>query len=437
MLQLFNMAPIMKGCSNISRAVYFAPDEVRTCCQRFFRGNELCGDVVLLKVRNLSESEIAQKIISSKQSLLQLINSDSPDPCTGCHSLNDDPESILISHISIEDSTVCNMRCTYCSPVYYGGQTSTYDVSKVLTCLSELGYLSDSCSIYWGGGEPVISQNFADKLRHIIGLQNLASLRFFSNSLIYSEELANVLSLGRGQLTTSIDAGTEATFSTVRKARNIRRVLSHLDNYISRAQNPLQVTVKYILTHENSLYDELESFISLYLSYPNLPLANLQISMDFKEATNSMALLSAALDLFYLYTSRVRGDNAYLDDHILHAISKLMVDNLFNHSSFASRPEVIRLEELARTGEWVVVGDGSFAEYLANNTYLASLKPPRAVVLLDPSSRGIAGLPSISPEEVAPSDSLVIGSVSYRDKILSKLSSALNDSTNIVNYPVF
>ena len=437
MLEYSNISIIMKGCSSIYGAVYFAPDEVRTCCQRFFRGNQLCGDVVLLKTKGLSESEIANQIITAKENLLRLINSDLPDPCTGCHSLTEESHDLLISHISIEDSTVCNMRCTYCSPTFYGGATSTYDVSKVLTCLSSLGRLSDNCSIFWGGGEPVISDNFSSKYAQISSLDCVKSLRFFSNSLIYSQDIANALSSGEAQLTTSIDAGTEQTFSMVRKTRGLARVLSNLDQYIQSSKSPLQVTVKYILSHENSNLEELSSFISLYDDYPNLSRANLQISMDFKESTNSVPLLLSALDLFSQYSSRVEANHAYLDDHILHAISKLMVEEIFIGSPFHQRTETQRLKDLARSSNWVIVGDGSFAQYLAKSTYLASLQPPRAIVSLDSDSTGISGFPTISTDQVEPTDFIVIGSVSYRESILSKLSSASLDLSKVVTFPVF
>jgi len=425
----------MKGCTHILNAVYFAPNQIRTCCQRFFRGSELCGDVVLFSTEGLSEEQIAIKIVSSKYELLSLINSEKSDPCNGCHSLVEISGDISISHVSIEDSSVCNMRCSYCSPTYYGGFSSDYNVSKVLRILSNSGALADSVSFFWGGGEPVISKDFEYKLSEVISLPCVNSLRFFSNSLVYSNALASTLSSGKAQLTTSVDAGSENSFASVRGARSLSRVLSNLQKYIRDAKDPLQVTIKYILVHENSSYSELINFIGIYAKYPEFFSTHLQISMDFKASENTIPLLTAALDLYSLYLS-AGGRNAYLDDHILHAISRLMVTNNFT-SYLKNRPEVLRLEKIASESEWVIVGDGSFANYLASKTYLSSLKPPRACLVFSNDAMGIPNIPSIDIDGILPSDLLVIGSVSYRNKIISRLSNILSRTPNVVYFPVF
>ena len=112
----------MLSCQSINASVYFAPKEIRTCCQRYFRKGQLMGDVKLLKTEGLTALEIARQIIAMKRRLIDDINSSNTDPCTGCHSLSLISPNILINHISIEDSTICNMRCSYCSSTYFGGE---------------------------------------------------------------------------------------------------------------------------------------------------------------------------------------------------------------------------------------------------------------------------------------------------------------------------
>ena len=58
-------------------------------------------------------------------------------PCTGCpHLVKDDWEDVeplkYYNIISIEAHSVCSMKCTYCSDVYYGGKKPNYDLEEVL-----------------------------------------------------------------------------------------------------------------------------------------------------------------------------------------------------------------------------------------------------------------------------------------------------------------
>lgn len=115
-----------KSCIYIQKAIYFAPSEIRACCQRFFYKDELKGDALLLKAKK--EDITYSEIVDAKRKLIELINSDEENQCTGCPHIKkiDWPEVELesINVCSIEDHSLCNMRCTYCSDVFYGGGSS-------------------------------------------------------------------------------------------------------------------------------------------------------------------------------------------------------------------------------------------------------------------------------------------------------------------------
>ena len=82
------------------------------------------GDVAI--VDRVDKSLTHELIQSARKRLIENINSEKDDRCDGCNYLieKDWPEidNEFISTISIEDHSICNMRCTYCSDIYYGGK---------------------------------------------------------------------------------------------------------------------------------------------------------------------------------------------------------------------------------------------------------------------------------------------------------------------------
>ncbi len=140
------------SCKYIQKSVYCAPNEIRACCQRYFVDGKLKGDVSLVTVnekRNVSYKEI----IEAKKSLVRGINNGTDERCNGCPYLKLDNwpeiENEELGGISIENHSVCNMRCTYCSEIYFGGIKPQYDIDFLL---SDIPGVSTDLHIAWGGG---------------------------------------------------------------------------------------------------------------------------------------------------------------------------------------------------------------------------------------------------------------------------------------------
>ena len=56
------------SCTALQSSVYFAPDELRHCCKRFFYKGKMKGDVKIFKVKKDQRSIIEpQKIIDAKK----------------------------------------------------------------------------------------------------------------------------------------------------------------------------------------------------------------------------------------------------------------------------------------------------------------------------------------------------------------------------------
>ena len=110
--------------------MFLGPDEIRACCKRFFVAGKRKGDVVLLR----GGDEVNLKAINeAKADLIRRINVEGIEECEGCPYIERrEIGSDAVDYISLENFSYCNMRCTYCSPKYYGGTEASYNAAKVI-----------------------------------------------------------------------------------------------------------------------------------------------------------------------------------------------------------------------------------------------------------------------------------------------------------------
>ena len=304
------------SCPALHHEIYLGPDEVRTCCKRFFVDGEKKGDVVLKKIEP-DEEVTTEIILTEKQKLLNKINNGEKSDCDGCPFLErkEWPEltTLSIKHISFEHHSVCNMKCTYCNETYYGGQKPNYDVSKLITDLFNKGALSSCKSVVWGGGEPGIGKNFSELINEVSEKLALEDHRVLTNALEYNDDVKKLLDSGALKITTSIDAGFKETFATVRGHKGksgLHKVLSNLKSYAE--SNPENVIIKYIFTEGNTSLSELAEFCENIEKY-KLSDCPFQLSYDFERENVSVEDLVA---LIYLRQRLIGAGahNVFFDD---------------------------------------------------------------------------------------------------------------------------
>ena len=46
------MTKTYKSCKSLETSLYIAPNEIRACCQRFFRDGKMRGDAKLLSIKD-------------------------------------------------------------------------------------------------------------------------------------------------------------------------------------------------------------------------------------------------------------------------------------------------------------------------------------------------------------------------------------------------
>ena len=106
------------SCRFLQRAIYYAPDELRHCCQRYFHKGKLMGDVKIFPA-NTNEDIALDKVIAAKKNLINKINKGEKTDCYKCPALEKkewlEVENEKFDHISIEHHARCNMKCKYCS----------------------------------------------------------------------------------------------------------------------------------------------------------------------------------------------------------------------------------------------------------------------------------------------------------------------------------
>ena len=304
------------SCEDLQNSVYLAPDQIRTCCKRFFVKGELRGDVVLLDVKD-NVQPTPKVILEAKQELVRQINEGIDNPCTGCPWLRKDNwgplERLTIKHLSFEYHSICNMRCIYCSDTYYGGRKPSYSVRELYDSMKNDRALEECASVVWGGGEPTLAPDFVELFCEVVARIAPVRHKIFSNATRYLDFLSQALAAGTVTLVTSVDAGSDEIFKKIRGLSARRVVLDNLRRYLSEGAK--NVVIKYILTEDgNAALSEVLEFVAAVKEFRLLS-ADFQVSANFKDDKISIDLFRGAITL--LDSLRTAGaSSAHFDDHL-------------------------------------------------------------------------------------------------------------------------
>lgn len=381
-----------KSCYDLHNSVFLAPDEIRTCCKRYHFDGKFKGDVPLFKVPdNIKTNELVQKILDSKEKIVQMLNTpDGYDPCNGCPFIEEKnwdyaPLTVGIKYLSLEYHSICNMRCDYCSDLFYGGITQNYDVTNLLKYFNEYGYFDSIDYVVWGGGEPTLGKDFDNSLKEMVKSVNMPKIRMITNSTTYNETIKTLIDANKLFIVTSIDAGSEDTFKEVRGLQAFEKVLKNLKRYSN--SNPKNVIIKYIIKENNYSYEEINSFVSAIKRY-GLENCYFQISVDFREDVLNIRELASIILLFNKLSNDCTG-YIFFDDLILQRLPNCADDMILDEVdsqliSFGLTPEnycSVRSDSLSHLA---IIGTGSQARIIAKKIkyFAMALK----LVFVDPTN---------------------------------------------------
>jgi poly(ribitol-phosphate) beta-N-acetylglucosaminyltransferase len=359
---------IKYSCEDLQSSIYFAPNMLRHCCQRFFVKGKMKGDVEILKVKNDNDINI-ENIIKEKKEIIKKLNNNLTSPCDGCPKIKKQiwPNEIKIKKISIEAHSKCNLRCSYCSDMFYGGLDPSYDIEKMFEKFKKKNFFSKDVSITWGGGEAVLLKNFNKIFEKFIESRypNFNDVRVYSNSVIYNELVHKYLDKNKIILTTSIDSGTQKTFELVRGVKKgFLNIFKNLRKYNSKKSG--NIIIKYIVTDDNYTENEVDSFVSLIKKYDLLN-CNFEISTDYKGEELS---LKKALSLVYFFNKlhQTGATFVHFDDHVRKRLYKILHQKL-SMADLEKNNIFDNIKKYFNT-KIIVWGTGRYADELISNSFL-------------------------------------------------------------------
>lgn len=353
------------SCSDLKNSIFFGPEEIIGCCKRFFYKGKIKGDIVLMP--NSTDITL-DTILDKKKEVEDLINIDKYEECEGCPYLQrfEKTNDEKIKYISLENFTYCNMRCTYCSPKYYGGREPSYDTDSIISDLINGDYLENT-HIVWGGGEPTLKPKFDTITKNLLDSERVSKIRVLTNSLKFSEKLNEIASNKKIRIVTSIDAGTQSTFKEIRGKGDIRTVLDNLKIYKESIDSQENLTIKYILTEDNYFSNELTEFVNLIKEY-GFEDNFIQISCNFKLEVPTDEMIYAIYELAgrlltngfqFVYVDDLIRDRLKISNEMAENILSNLKENNIFHKNILSHHS----NETA-----ILWGDGYQSKWIKNKT---------------------------------------------------------------------
>lgn len=354
------------SCKDLKNSIFFGPNEIIGCCKRFFHKEKMKGDIILMPN---SEDISLKKILDRKKEVEELINRELFEDCEGCPYIEryEKEKDEKINYISLENFTYCNMRCSYCSPKYYGGKEATYNTESLIQELLKGNYLSENTQVVWGGGEPTLKPKFREINENFIQDERISKIRILSNSLRYSQDLFDLISNNKIRLVTSIDAGTQDKFKQIRGKGEIEKVLENLSNYQTNTFSTEHITIKYIVTEENYFQFEIKKFVELIKKYhfeknPIQISCNFKIKNPTKEMTWAIYELAARLlknNFQFVYFDDLIRDRLDLKVEETQELIEYLQDNKLMHENIVSHLSDIKV---------ILFGNGYQSKWISNKT---------------------------------------------------------------------
>lgn len=426
-----------KTCKDLEESLYIAPNEIRSCCQRFFYEGKMRGDAKLIDIKE-GVTPTNADLKKAREKMFDEIQEDKNEDCKGCPFIKKTKDKPVInsniSHLSIEHHSVCNLRCNYCSEIYWGGKKSKYNVVEFISYLSRSNSLDDCNKVVWGGGEPTLDKSFEQILEEIHAYANPKTYhRVFTNSVRISDPIIKFLKKGLIKITTSIDAGTPEKFKLVRGRPKFLNVFENLQKYAS--VDPNKVTIKYIFTEENKDEKELEAFIENCIKY-NLDKCNYQISVNFKKEKFNFEFLKS---IAFLFTKLQKNniEKVFLDDHIMLRFSSLNKDELEKFNMYLQSHDLLNIVlNASKVQNLIIFGAGKIAGEIIKKTNFFKNLQNFDIVDSDKNKIGkkIYNKEIKSPSILKQDDrKIFIASAQFYDEVYNKITEIKGNNTNILS----
>jgi molybdenum cofactor biosynthesis enzyme MoaA len=425
------------SCTALQSSVYLAPNELRHCCKRFFYKGKLKGDVKIFSVKN-GEKINLKKILMEKKNLIQKINRNEENPCTGCPHLVsdnwDEIENLKIKHLSIEAHSICNMKCSYCSDVYYGGKKPNYNLEETLNNLIDENAFDKNVDIAWGGGEPLLLENFEKLLENLSEKIKPFDNMIFTNAIKYSKKIEYLLKYDKAKITTSIDAGNIKTFKEIRGVKAFDKVFENLRKYYNYAKK--NIIIKYILTEGNYDKENLDGFLNKIKEY-GLQNCTFQISANFKIEDINQEIFFNTL---YLYKNLKEFNkfNVIIDYHLKPKIKKYIreIYKSYNIELIEKLNLLTDIKKL-KNSKLIIWGAGDTGRELLNKNSFLKLFNIQVKFFVDKYKNKKNSIGKIQIKEpkniIKNSYNIIIASTAFNEEIYKEIISMGVDKERIID----
>jgi organic radical activating enzyme len=170
--------------------------------------------------------------------------------------------------LNIQHYTSCNARCTFCRYTQINAfNPPQYNILDVYDQFKRKGKIRGGNIIDFSGGEPTLLKNFDEIIKYFDD-NNMGQVCVYSNSLIYSQVICDLLKEDKIVFTTSIETGIPSTYQKIHNI-SYSKVMENLIKYRNSGTHNLRL--KYIITDENRTDDDMWSFIWTMLAIrPNI-----------------------------------------------------------------------------------------------------------------------------------------------------------------------
>lgn len=241
------------GCTNINQALFTYHDNFSFCCRDF--GKNLCTRIEYSN----SPEESANRFLAERRELAMKLKDGIPNCCSGCSYLQQGYfyENSPISFIHFGYGSICNLHCVYCKTLHLKSDfdETRYDhVLNMINCLRDRGLVTDDTHVHFASGELTVHP-YRDKI--LAAFEN-NYCEFYTNAVIYNDKIAEILSLKKGIVISSPDAGRAETFERIKGVDAYDKVYENIKQYVEHGI----VQLKYIfLKGINDNFGEIDAFV--------------------------------------------------------------------------------------------------------------------------------------------------------------------------------
>lgn len=217
------------------------------------------------------------------------------------------------THVQIEPTYRCNLRCVMCAPTY-GGRQRLPDMSldffkEILDQLPELKMLSLN-----GLGEPMLNKHFVDMLEY--AREKGVYTRFTTNlTRLTDEQIERLIACGHSEITVSIETTDPETFADIRRGASLDLVLGNLRK-IAAAKERLNSDTPMLIVYGILLKCVLDQIPDLVRTVKDLGVARLTF----------VDLCTNALDL----NQPMRDGSCLGDNVLLNSMTEAEIWDLLN-----------------------------------------------------------------------------------------------------------